>query len=255
MTYSEIYSQYDHFMGRWSRKVCCQFLNQLTPERELKWLDVGCGIGVLGQIIVKNYSPSAVVGIDPLENSIKAAQKHADNIEIEFGIGKAEDLPFQDSSFDAVVSGLMIKFVPDQEKAIREMKRVTRVGGIVALYDWDITSNMNTTRHFWSAVDDTTSNPITPGPAAPAHKLELLFKEAGLSQVQQKKISFNSYFRNLDDYWRPITQNSQNVGRFYKKMSDEHQTAVFNRLKETLPFKSDGSIQFESRAIMASGYA
>ncbi len=35
------------------------------------------------------------------------------------------------------------------------MKRVTRVGGIVALYDWDMASNMNTTRHFWSAVEDT----------------------------------------------------------------------------------------------------
>ena len=260
MTYSDIYSQYDNFMGRWSRKVAALFLKNIPTKNGLNWLDVGCGVGTLTQIISENYSPSTIIGIDPLETSILAAKNYPHHTDIEFELGNAENLPFEDLSFDAVVSGLMIKFAPDKAKAISEMKRVTRVGGIVALYDWDMASNMNTTRHFWSAVEDTapldhsTSKTIRT-PIAEANTLKKYFEEAGMNNVQQRTLSFTTRFRDLDDYWNPITQNSQNVGRFYKKMSDEHRNAVYEKLKETLPFKKDGSIRFESRAIMAQGYA
>jgi len=260
MTYSDTYSQYDYFMGRWSRRVAALFLKNIDTKTGLNWLDVGCGVGTLTQIISEKYSPSTMIGIDPLETSIQAAKNHPHHTDIQFELGNAQNLPFEDLSFDAVVSGLMIKFVTDKAKAISEMKRVTRVGGIVALYDWDMASNMNTTRHFWSAVEDTTpvdqSTSTTTGtPIAEANTLKNYFEESGLNNVQQKTLSFTTCFRDLDDYWKPITTNSQNVGRFYKKMSDEHRNAVYEKLKETLPFKKDGSIQFESRAIMAQGYA
>ena len=54
-----------------------------------------------------------------------------------FRKGDAQHLPVDDGSFDAVVSGLVLNFVPDQPAALREMRRAARPGGVVAAYVWD----------------------------------------------------------------------------------------------------------------------
>lgn len=260
MSDNNTYAEYDNFMGRWSRQVATQFLDWIAVERGLGWLDVGCGAGMLGQTVIQNCAPSSVTGADPLEKSIVAAKQHPDNKNIQLEIGDAQDLPFEDSKFDAVISGLMIKFVPDKVKAICEMKRVVRPGSVIALYDWDMDSNMNTTRHFWEAVADiipereedrtTDRTPMTE-----IDSIAKTFEAAGVKAVQQSTISFTTRFRDLDDYWDPITRNSQNVGRFYQTMTEEQREAVHQRLKKTLPFADDGSISFESRAVAVKGIA
>ncbi|MGY9018539.1 MAG: class I SAM-dependent methyltransferase [Alphaproteobacteria bacterium] len=260
MSDNDTYTQYDDFMGRWSRQVATQFLDWIEVERGLRWLDVGCGAGMLAQTVIKNCAPSSVTGADPLEKSIVAAKQHPDNKNIQLEIGDAQDLPFEDSKFDAVISGLMIKFVPDKVKAICEMKRVVRPGSVIALYDWDMDSNMNTTRHFWEAVADiipereedrtTDRTPMTE-----IDSIAKTFEAAGVKAVQQSTISFTTRFRNLDDYWNPITRNSQNVGRFYQTMTEEQQGAIHEQLKQSLPFADDGSISFESRAVAVKGIA
>ena len=73
MNHSQTYSQYDKFMGRWSREVATQFIKWIGPEPHLSWLDVGCGTGTLAQAVIKNCSPSLIVGTDPLKSSIEAA--------------------------------------------------------------------------------------------------------------------------------------------------------------------------------------
>lgn len=258
MSDNDTYRQYDDFMGRWSRQVATQFLDWIAVERDLGWLDVGCGTGMLGQTVIKNCAPSSVTGADPLEKSIIAAKQHPDNKNIQFEISDAQNLPFEDSKFDVVVSGLMIKFVPDKVKAISEMKRVAHAGSVIALYDWDMHSNMNTTRHFWKAVADIIPKPAEDRatdrtPMTEIDSIAKTFGAAGVKAVQQSTISFTTHFRDLDDYWNPITRNSQNVGRFYKTMTEKQREEVRLRLKQTLPFTDDGSISFESRAVAVKG--
>ncbi|MGB0576266.1 MAG: class I SAM-dependent methyltransferase [Alphaproteobacteria bacterium] len=260
MSDNNTYAEYDNFMGRWSRQVASQFLDWIQPGQNLSWLDVGCGAGMLAQTVARNCAPSIVTGADPLEKSITAAKQHPDNKGIRFEVGDAQDLPFEDSTFDAVVSGLMIKFVPNKVKAIGEMKRVARPGSVIALYDWDMDSNMNTTRHFWGAVADiipermedraTNRTPMTE-----IDSIAQIFEAASVTKVQQNTISFTTQFRDLEDYWQPITKNSQNVGRFYQTMTEDQRNAVRERLKQTLPFAKDGSISFESRAVAVKGLA
>lgn len=260
MSDNNTYAEYDNFMGRWSRQVASQFLDWIQPGQNLSWLDVGCGAGMLAQTVARNCAPSIVTGADPLEKSITAAKQHPDNKGIRFEVGDAQDLPFEDTTFDAVVSGLMIKFVPNKVKAIGEMKRVARPGSVIALYDWDMDSNMNTTRHFWGAVADiipermedraTNRTPMTE-----IDSIAQIFEAASVTKVQQNTISFTTQFRDLEDYWQPITKNSQNVGRFYQTMTEDQRNAVRERLKQTLPFAKDGSISFESRAVAVKGLA
>ena len=245
-------------MGRWSRQVANQFLEWIKVDRGLNWLDVGCGAGMLAQTVVKRCEPALVAGVDPLENSIIAAKLHPDNRGIQFNIGDAQNLPHRDGTFDAVVSGLMIKFVPDKIKAINEMKRVARPGSIIALYDWDMDSNMNTTRHFWEAVsnfipEQQRSKTTDHTPMTEIDSITRIFKAAGLKTVQKNTISFTTRFRDFNDYWDPITKNSQNVGRYYQSMTEDQRNGVNKLLRNSLPFAEDGSISFESRAVAVKG--
>ena len=258
MTRNQTYSQYDKFMGRWSRQVATQFIKWIGPEPHLSWLDVGCGTGTLAETVNKNCSPSLIIGADPLKSSIEAAKLQPENKGVEFQIGDAQNLPFDHAKFDFVISGLMIKFVKDKVRAIREMKRVTRAGGMIALYDWDMDSNMNTTRHFWDAVATIIPERIESPQARKTPMTEIgsiasLFELAGIKEIEQCIISFTTQFQDLDDYWVPITKNSQNVGRFYKTMTGEEREAVYQQIEKTLPFNSNGSISFESRAVAIKG--
>ena len=259
-TNSEGYDRYEAFMGRWSRHVAVQFLDWLEISDGLDWLDVGCGAGMLSQTIVEKCAPGSVTGVDPLEGSIGYAKAHRANAGISFKVGDAQDIPFEDSAFDTVVSGLMIKFVPDKLRAIDEMKRVARPGGRIALYDWDMERNRNMTRHFWQAVADVAPE-LTEGRATdrpPTKETGTVgdkFREAGLTQVEERNFSFTAHFTNFDDYWHPMTHNVQNVGRFYQTLAEDKRAAIHDRIRDTLPFSADGSVSFESQASAVKGRA
>jgi len=102
----------------------------------MRVLDCGCGPGSITLDIARRVSPGEVVGIDFDANQIPFAQQLA----VERGVGNvryqvadAQALPFQDETFDLVFSHALVEHLPDPLRAAREMKRVLRPGGIVAL--------------------------------------------------------------------------------------------------------------------------
>jgi ubiquinone/menaquinone biosynthesis C-methylase UbiE len=118
-------------------------------------LDVACGTGVLTSAVVERVGPQgSVIGLDVNEGMLAVAQKKAP--QIQWKHGRAESLPFEDGSFDAVVSQFGLMFFEDRAAAIREMSRVLRPGGRLAVAVWDRLEN-------------------TPGYAAMATLLERLF--------------------------------------------------------------------------------
>ena len=68
-----------------------------------------------------------------------------------FAVGRADALPIDDGAADAVVSGLVLNFVPDVAAALAEAVRVTRRGAVVAAYLWDYAGRMELIRRFWDA--------------------------------------------------------------------------------------------------------
>ena len=77
-------------------------------------------------------------GIDPSEGQLAYARTRPGTKLAKFQMAGAQDLPFADNSFDAAVMPLVISFVPDPVKAVAEMKRVVRPGGMIAAYMWDV---------------------------------------------------------------------------------------------------------------------
>jgi SAM-dependent methyltransferase len=118
-------------------------------------LDVACGTGALTQAVAERVGPrGTVAGLDANPEMLAVARrKHA---KIEWHDGRAEALPFADASFDAVVSQFGLMFFDDRVAALREMRRVLRPGGRMAV-----------------AVCDALEN--SPGYAALAALLERLF--------------------------------------------------------------------------------
>jgi demethylmenaquinone methyltransferase/2-methoxy-6-polyprenyl-1,4-benzoquinol methylase/phosphoethanolamine N-methyltransferase len=109
-------------------------------QRGERVLDIGCGPGTLAILAAKRSGPEGEVqGIDPSEEMIDLAQKKSAKagVHARFQTGVAERLPFPDSSFDVVLSSLMLHHLPDDVKsqALREVARVLKPGGRLLAVD------------------------------------------------------------------------------------------------------------------------
>ena len=129
------------------RRSCGGLACRLTR----RWLDVGCGTGALTATILAKADPAEIVGVDPSEGFLTTARARIDDARATFRTGDAQSLPVPDGHFDAVVSGLVLNFVPEPHRALAEFVRVARPGGVVAAYVWDYAEGMEMLRHFWDA--------------------------------------------------------------------------------------------------------
>jgi SAM-dependent methyltransferase len=200
---------YEPYVGRWSRRVARGLLNWLSIPAQQDWLDVGCGTGALTEVILEQGQPHAVKGIDASAGFIAHAKAHLDDSRVTFEVGDAQALPFESASFDAVVSGLVLNFVPQPQRAAAEMARVARPGGTVAAYVWDYAGKMELMRYFWDAAValDPSALELDEGrrfPLCQPSPLAELFESAGLQAVEVRPIDVSTPFRDFDDYWSPF---------------------------------------------------
>jgi SAM-dependent methyltransferase len=101
-----------------------------------KVLDVASGNGNASLAAARRFCD--VTGIDYVPMLLDEARNRAEaeGLEIDLLEGDAEDLPFEDASFDAVLSTLGVMFAPDQEKAAGELLRVVKPGGTIGMANW-----------------------------------------------------------------------------------------------------------------------
>jgi arsenite methyltransferase len=99
-------------------------------------LDVGCGVGVTPCYIAKTHG-CRVVGVDISDKMIERARERSEreNVadRVEFRVADAQDLPFEDALFDAVITESVAALPEDKQKAVSEYVRVTKPGGYVGL--------------------------------------------------------------------------------------------------------------------------
>jgi ubiquinone/menaquinone biosynthesis C-methylase UbiE len=101
----------------------------------LRVLDVGCGTGYTTEGILNRANVSEVVGVDlnPAQLGRAAKNLRSRKPKTSLSRGDVENLPFQDCSFDAVVSVGAIEYFPDPKKALKEMARVAKLNGTVVV--------------------------------------------------------------------------------------------------------------------------
>lgn len=249
---------YEPYVGRWSRRVAPEFLAWLNLPPGKRWLDVGSGTGALSQTILRESDPLSVTGVDRSDGFVAYAREQVQDERVEFRVGDAQELPVETAAFDAAVSGLMLNFVPQPQRAVGEMARVVKPGGTAALYVWDYADMMQFMRYFWDAAAEidpkgaeldegsrfTLCNP---------DGLTGLFQMARLNDIEVRAIDIPTVFQNFDDYWTPFLGGQGSAPTYVASLSDDRRDALRDLLKSRLPTAPDGSIPLVARTWAVRG--
>lgn len=128
--YAPQYDEKKAFLDSFENNILGRFFQELKGK---KVLDVGCGTGRTISDLKK--AGANVVGVDPSEEMLKIAKKKFSSVEM--FAGEIENLPFEDESFDVVVTLFVIAHLKTLDKAFQEIYRVLKPGGVF------IVSNIN----------------------------------------------------------------------------------------------------------------
>jgi SAM-dependent methyltransferase len=264
MTYAQPPSQwssgaaYEPYIGRWSRLVAPLFLGWLNMPSGGRWLEVGCGSGALTAAILDHATPDAVVAIDPSSDYVSYARHLLPDPRARFLVAGAMALPIELGPFDAVVSGLVLNFIPTLGEAVGRMRQAARAGGTVAAYVWDYAEGMGLIRQFWDAAIalDPSARELDEGlrfPVCRPEPLRQVFQASGLTEIQVEALEIETVFRDFDDYWSPFHGAQGPAPSYVMGLSEKDRAGLRERLHSSLPAASDGTIHLPARAWAVSG--
>jgi ubiquinone/menaquinone biosynthesis C-methylase UbiE len=241
---------YERAMGRWSRAVAPIFLQWLASPASARWLDVGCGTGVLAHTLLELSSPATVVGIDPEVSQIAQASRGPAAGRAAFQVADACRLPFADASFDIAAAALVLNFIAERSPAMAEMRRVTRAGGSVAAYVWDFAEELSPSgplrramRRFGVDV------PAIPGMAeSRIEALRTLFEQAALERIETRTIEVCLAYRDFQDFWQAQTPSYYPTTKIIASMTESERKRLMRAVRAELPTAPGGVIEYFARA-------
>lgn len=247
---------YERLMGRWSRRVAAPFLDWLDPDPGLDWIDVGCGNGAFSEEVMTRAAPRKLLGIDPAPDQIAFATTRLDGRSgVSFALGDAQALDQPDDSFDLAGMALVLAFLPNPLKGVQEMARVVRPGGTVAAYMWDMPGGGVPLRPLYRACVALGHGAQVPPSSAvsaldPMHRL---WEEAGLRQVESRRIDILVEFADFDDFWDSSSIPIGPQGQLLARLSPTEVGAVKDALRAMLPPDADGHIRYPAFASAVKG--
>src|ERR671936_358073 len=133
-------------MGRYSGLLAPRLIACARIEPGMRVLDVGCGAGALTAALAEALGEGMVAAADPSQALLAACAERVPGADLR--AAPAEQLPWPDGTFDAVLSQLVVNFLADAPGGVGEMLRVVRPGGVVAACTWDYAHGMRMLRVF-----------------------------------------------------------------------------------------------------------
>lgn len=244
-------ASYDQFMGRYARPLAKEFVKTIPIERGDHVLDIGCGPGALTAELVAAVGADHVSVIDPSPPFLVYCASQYPGITAE--IAQAEHIPFADSSFDAILSQLVIHFIRDHAQAGREIMRVLKPGGGVSVCTWNI-PKMEMIGLLPRAAE-------AAGIQAETSRVEE-FNEAGsvarflesigLQQVEESAITVASTYADFDELWGTYLLTIGPMGPWMSAQSSDVHKAIRNAMRNLLGDPS-GSITLHGEARVGIG--
>jgi SAM-dependent methyltransferase len=245
--------KYDRFMGRYTRTLAPALADAAAIEGGMRVLDVGCGPGGLTEVLAARVGAGNVAAIDPAPQFAAACRDR--NAGADVRVGGAEELPWPDDAFDATLASLVIAFMRDADRGIREMARVTRPGGTVAACMWDIPGGgMKMLSTFWRAAreldPDAVGERARPGVAE--GDIGERFRRAGLEDVVEGSLEATADYTSFDDFWEPFTLAVGPAGEYLASLPPDRQAQLREACRAAVP---DGAFTLRARAWYARGAA
>jgi SAM-dependent methyltransferase len=252
---------YERSMGRWSRLLAIPFLDFAFREKAPNIVvDVGSGTGSLSFTVAERLPKAKITGLDHSDAYVAYAQSHTMEPRLRFEQGDAATLPYGDASFDATLSLLVLNFVPDAQRAAREMVRVTRPGGVVAAAVWDFRGGLTFLRTFLD-----TAAPLDEGAAAlRARQFSAPFTgpgefgaawhAMGLRDVVETSLTIRTEFANFADYWGPWLGGQGTIGAYVCGLAEERRALIEHHTRLAyLAGGADGPRSFAATAWAVAG--
>jgi len=251
---------YEQLMGRWSKKLAPRFIDFAGLAASEKILDVGCGTGSLTFALAQAADLREVVGIDFSPVFVEAASRQNSDPRISFRQGDACNLSFEGAAFDRALALLVLHFVPEADKAVAEMKRVVRPGGVVAAAVWDHLGGMPGMR----MMIDTVAALSEGGrqlrarycfqPMMQPGELKQTFIEQGLEEVAETELMIRMDYANFDDYWAPIAAGEGPLGKYVAGLDAAERTRVDAAMRDAYEAgRPDGPRSFANVAWASRG--
>ena len=140
--------------------------------------------------------------VDPSPGQLDFARRRPAAELAQFSLGDAQALPFPDRSFDAAAMALVITFIPDPAKAVAEMARVVRPGGVVATYMWDTLNGGVPLTPIETALKAIGKPPPTRASAAASGRdaMQAFWQAAGLQSIEMRQIRIPVAYASFDDF-------------------------------------------------------
>jgi ubiquinone/menaquinone biosynthesis C-methylase UbiE len=135
--YARLARHYDQLWDRYSRVSLERLAARLALTGTESVLDLACGTGRLGTILRAEHPELRLTGMDLSADMLAVARQRLPPDErTQWEQGSMESLPFADDSFDVVTCASAFHLLTDQQRALEEMARVLRPGGVVCIVDW-----------------------------------------------------------------------------------------------------------------------
>ncbi|MGY3615579.1 class I SAM-dependent methyltransferase [Bradyrhizobium sp. USDA 10063] len=211
---------YEQLMGRWSQRLAPLFIDFAGVADGERVLDVGCGTGSLTFALARAADLSEIAAIDYSPVFVEEAVRRNTDPRINIRQADACALPFEDRTFDRALALLVLHFVPEAGKAVAEMRRVVRSGGVVAASVWDHLGGMPGMR----MMVDTVAALSEAGrelrarycfqPMMQPGEMKRTFVEQGLADVTEVELMIRMDYGSFDDYWAPIAAGEGPLGKY-----------------------------------------
>jgi ubiquinone/menaquinone biosynthesis C-methylase UbiE len=228
-------------------------------------LDVAGGAGEPSLTIAEAVGPSgSVMCTDPVPEMLAAAEQEALSrglANVQFRQCEAGSLPFAGDEFDAAVCRLGIMFFPDPLASVRELLRVIKPGGCIALAVWG-KSEHNPYSYLVTQVISrhVASAPVDPDAPdafrfAEPGKLARVLKEAGATSIREQVVNFDFAAQlSAEEFWAFRAEISESLRTKLKTLSVEENEQIEEEVREAVKeFFPNGHMRFPAEMIIVSG--
>ena len=169
-------------------------------------------------------------------------------------------MPFEDGTFERAVALLVLHFVPEASKAVAEMRRVVRPGGVVAAAVWDHLGGMPGMR----MMVDTVAALSEAGrqlrarycfqPMMQPSEMKRTFVERGLLEVTETQLMIRMDYQSFDDYWAPIAAGEGPLGKYVAALNAAERARIDTAVRDAYEAgRPDGPRSFANVAWACRG--
>lgn len=237
-------SAYDAFMGRYSRRLAPVFADFAGVAAGASVADVGAGTGALTTELAARGL--RVAAADPSPQFVDAL--HARLPEVDARVSPAEELPWGAESFDASLAQLVVAFMRDAPAGVREMRRIVRTGGTVAVCMWDregmgmLAAIARAQRALGSDTPTAEARVMYRTP----EEIESLFVE-GFDDVQTALIETDASYAGFEEFWDALLGGAGPAGAWLTSLAEERRVAARAEVHRQLG-EPDGPFTLHAKA-------